>query len=137
MYEGFNLKKALEELVNALPCGNNPFCLQNGDHKDKDACFGCVLFDLKEYSEELHGSAIVGEPYGDIYELKAELAALREKYRWRKQSEEPAGDFLENDAPAECLDMEYGIPSVRISRCGGVDHDEYWRSLDLLEAESK
>lgn len=71
----------------------------------------------------------------EILSLEKELAALREKCRWQTQSEESAGDFLENDAPVECLDMKYGIPSVRISRCGGVDQDEYWRPLDLQELE--
>lgn len=64
-----------------------------------------------------------------------ELAALKEKYRWRKQSEEPVGDSLEDDAPVECLDMEYGIPTTRVTECKIVGPEEYWRPLDLPEEE--
>ena len=65
------------------------------------------------------------------------IEALKERCRWRKQSEEPVCDSLEDDAPVECLDMEYGIPSVRISRCEDVGLEEYWRPLDLPEEEKK
>ena len=61
MYEGFCLKDALERLDKELPCGNNSLCQQK--EKTIDACFDCILFDLKEYCAELNGVPIVGEPY--------------------------------------------------------------------------
>ena len=141
MHEEFSLKTALERLNEAMLCGNNPFCKQNGDYrKDKDACFGCVLFDLKEYSEELHGSAIVGEPYGDIDRLKKELAALREKYRWHKQSEDLAPETYEKviwirEQEYDCGGIFEWDGSVCCGKC--VPFDCYWRPLDLPEEGNK
>lgn len=60
-----------------------------------------------------------------------ELAALKEKYRWWKQSEEPAPDNLEieiYDGSANAIFVPEGPVYIYDSR--------YWRPLDLPE-ESK
>ena len=75
MYEEFCLKDALERLDKALPCGNNSLCQQK--EKTIDACFDCILFDLKEYYAELNGVPIVGEPYGNIDDLKTKIDEQR------------------------------------------------------------
>ena len=55
-----------------------------------------------------------------------ELTALKEKYRWRKQSEEPAPDSLEieiYDISANAIFVPEGPVYIANSR--------YWRPLDL------
>ena len=76
--------------------------------------------------------------------LEAELAALKEKYRWRKQSEEPApdGTDLEVYIPPCQGDGINGFTStamLTMFRHGEwkVWPNEYWRPLDLPEEEAK
>ena len=81
-----------------------------------------------------------------IAELEAELAALKEKYRWRKQSEEPhqtlhEGEYIEaivrlntyvlSQRPfvLKCWKDGYTFPSEEV----GADSILYWRPLDLPE----
>lgn len=68
----------------------------------------------------------------EIKGLKSQLAALKEKYRWRKQSEEPAPDNLEieiYDGGANAIFVPEGPVYIYDSR--------YWRPLDLPEMEGK
>ena len=74
-----------------------------------------------------------------VVELSAELAALKEKYRWRKQSEEPApeggaealikagGELV--IAHAIVLNDDTAFEKVTGRRM----YLEYWRPLDLPE----
>lgn len=66
-----------------------------------------------------------------VVELSAELAALKEKYRWRKHSEEPAPDNLEieiYDISANAIFVPEGPVYIANSR--------YWRPLDLPEGNN-
>ena len=66
-----------------------------------------------------------------VVEMSAELAALKDKARWRKQSEEPApkNQLVEvcESAKDGYIDSTYGF---------GVEDWAFWRPLDLPE-ESK
>lgn len=67
-----------------------------------------------------------------VVELSAELAALKDKTRWRKQSEEPAPDNLEieiYDGSANAIFVPEGPVYIYDSR--------YWRPLDLPEEGTK
>lgn len=132
MYEGFSPNEALERLDDNTPCHNNSLCKRlTKDYPD--ACFDCVLFDLKEYSAELNGEAIVGEPYGNVDEMKTELAALREKYRWRKQGEEPTPEDIEvlmYDAYRKVFLIDYYCYRPNIDYV-------FWRPLDLPDEALK
>ena len=71
---------------------------------------------------------IFAEKDARIAELEAELAALKEKYRWRKQSEEPPLKYGKN--------VEVYSPiSNQVKRMfdAGVPEYCYWRPLDLPE----
>lgn len=63
-----------------------------------------------------------------VVELSAELAALKDKARWRKQSEEPApkNQLVEvcESAKDGYIDSTYGF---------GVEDWVFWRPLDLPE----
>ena len=66
-----------------------------------------------------------------IVKLETELTTLKDKTRWRKQSEEPAPDSLEieiYDISANAIFVPEGPVYIANSR--------YWRPLDLPE-ESK
>ena len=78
-----------------------------------------------------------------IVELEADLAALKEKYRWRRQSEEPAPE-----GGAEALIKAGG--ELVIAHAIVLNDDtvfekvtgrriylEYWRPLDLPEMEGQ
>ena len=78
-----------------------------------------------------------------VVELSAELAALKEKYRWRKQSEEPAPEDIKllvcgrgRKGQAYFLvtetDGDYWHDNIGDSVSLDVD---YWRPLDLPEME--
>ena len=69
----------------------------------------------------------------EIFSLEKELAALREKYRWRKQSEEPAP----KDELVIAIRMFPETDSYDFRQARGVwlTDDWYWRPLDLLELE--
>ena len=74
---------------------------------------------------------IFAEKDAKIATLEAELAALREQYRWRKQSEEPA--------PRKGQKVEIYTPirnQVELVIDCHVSGHWYWRPLDLPE-ESK
>ena len=65
-----------------------------------------------------------------INKLKAELAALKEKYRWRKQSEEPAPEGEVVEAIYLCEGRRCG--TFYAHRNGSeLKHCSYWRPLDL------
>ncbi|MEA5034201.1 hypothetical protein SDC9_180582 [bioreactor metagenome] len=71
---------------------------------------------------------------GQVARLESELAALREKYRWRKQSEEPAP----KDEKVEVATIGMFGGTCCISASGALlDIDSlkdcYWRPLDLPE----
>ena len=64
-----------------------------------------------------------------------ELAALKEKYRWRKQSEEPAPEDEVVEAVYLCKGRYCG--AFYANRDGReLKHCDYWRPLDLPEAEA-
>ena len=86
---------------------------------------------------------IFAEKDAKIAELEAELAALKEKYRWRRQSEEPAPE-----GGAEALIKAGG--ELVIAHAIVLNDDtvfekvtgrriylEYWRPLDLPEEDAK
>lgn len=84
---------------------------------------------------------IFAEKDAKIAELEAELAALKEKYRWRKQSEEPAPEDIKllvcgrgRKGQAYFLvtetDGDYWYDNIGDSVSLDVD---YWRPLDLPE----
>lgn len=67
-----------------------------------------------------------------VVELEEELSALKEKYRWRKQSEEPA--------PEDGLIAIYGASTNwfgMVNSDGFVGQNEYWHPLDLPEEAAK
>ena len=64
-----------------------------------------------------------------IVELEAELAALKDKARWRKQSEEPAPDSL----AIEIFDVTQVCVSSPRERGFYIPAFCYWRPLDLPE----
>lgn len=75
---------------------------------------------------------IFAEKDAKIATLEAELAALKEKYRWRKQSEEPA--------PEDGLIAIYGASTNwfgMVNSDGFVGQNEYWHPLDLPEEAAK
>ena len=74
---------------------------------------------------------IFAEKDARIAELEAELAALKEKYRWRKQSEEPApiGQELEIYSPIQ--------ERVFSALPKGLAQSWFWRPLDLPEEGTK
>ncbi len=76
-----------------------------------------------------------GFVFAKIAKLESELAALREKYRWRKQSEEPApkDEYIlvcNNGAGLH----GYTLPMLAIYRKCSTYFYEYWRPLDMPEA---
>ena len=83
---------------------------------------------------------------GQVARLESELAALREKYRWRKQSEEPMGNTIKRFDFVEVIpddrdhthrplimrkqsDVNLSIPWM----CFNIEQVIYWRPLDLPE----
>ena len=66
-----------------------------------------------------------------VVALAQELSALKEKYRWRKQSEEPApiGQELEIYSPIQERVFSALLKSLAQSW--------FWRPLDLPEVETK
>ena len=75
---------------------------------------------------------------GQVARLESELAALREKLRWRKQGEEPAP----KDEKVEVATIGVFGGTCCISASGVLlDLDSlkdcYWRPLDLPEEETK
>lgn len=62
-------------------------------------------------------------------ELKEELDALKEKYRWRKQSEEPAPDSV----AIEIFDVTRMCVASPRERGFYIPAFCYWRPLDLPE----
>lgn len=77
-----------------------------------------------------------------IKRLQSELAALKERYRWRKQSEEPApeGEIIgiirlsgENVALHHTVVVSGDF--IVEKRTGRKIHLDYWRPLDLPEEE--
>lgn len=75
---------------------------------------------------------------GEINALKDRLAALREKHRWHKQSEEPAPKTYEKviwirEEEYDCGGIFEWNGSVCCGKC--VPFDCYWRPLDLPEEE--
>ena len=75
---------------------------------------------------------IFAEKDAKIAALEAELATLKEKTRWRKQSEEPApaGQELEIYSP-----IQERVFSDMATR--GMSSSWFWRPLDLPEKEGK
>lgn len=63
-----------------------------------------------------------------IDKLKCDLAALKEKYRWRKQSEEPPLKYGKNVEVYSPISNQ-----VRRMLDAGVPEYCYWRPLDLPE----
>ena len=63
-----------------------------------------------------------------LYQMQSEIDALKDKARWRKQSEEPApkNQLVEvcESAKDGYIDSTYGF---------GVEDWTYWRPLDLPE----
>lgn len=67
-----------------------------------------------------------------VVELSAELAALKDKARWRKQSEEPAPNDEVVEAVYLCKGRYCG--AFYANRDGSeLKHCDYWRPLDLPE----
>lgn len=67
-----------------------------------------------------------------VVELSAEFAALKDKARWRKQSEEPA--------PRKSQTVEIYSPirkQVELVLYSGVLNYWYWRPLDLPEENAE
>lgn len=83
---------------------------------------------LRTYNEVLGG--MINDKIEDIKRLETELSALKEKYRWRKQSEEPApaGQELEIYSP-----IQERVFSTMPTK--GLSSSWYWRPLDLPEPE--
>lgn len=67
-----------------------------------------------------------------IAELEKELAALKEKTRWRKQSEEPAPEDEVVEAVYLCEGRKCG-PFYANRDGSQLKHCDYWRPLDLPE----
>lgn len=67
-----------------------------------------------------------------VVALAQELAALKEKYRWRRQSEEPAPDDEVVEAVYLCEDRKCG-PFYANRDGSQLKHCDYWRPLDLPE----
>lgn len=65
-----------------------------------------------------------------IAELEKELAALKEKYRWRKQSEEPAPGDKVVEAVYLCEGRKCG-PFYANRNGSELKHCSFWRPLDL------
>ena len=66
-----------------------------------------------------------------------ELAALKEQYRWRKQSEEPVPKDILVEVYDPCSRM---LDSVRLDDASDDDYvsqSEYWRPLDVSLEEAK
>ena len=84
----------------------------------------CLLAGINEAAEKRRNARI---------QTEAKLAALREKYRWRKQSEEPAP----KDELVIAIRMFPETDSYDFRQARGVwlTDDWYWRPLDLLELE--
>lgn len=83
---------------------------------------------------------IFAEKDAKIAELEKELTALKEKYRWRKQSEEPAprGELVLIRYTDYDDEDHYGI--VKMENMYDPDGEiayplMYWRPLDLPETE--
>lgn len=77
-----------------------------------------------------------------VVELSAELAALKERYRWRRRNEEPAPN---DEAPIICLlkNDEIGCTWHAIIQGRFINQFEeprentfFWRPLDLPEMEA-
>lgn len=84
----------------------------------------------KHFEDATFMTKMINSKTKKIYRLEAELAALKEKYRWRKQSEEPAPDNLEieiYDISANAIFVPEGPVYIANSR--------YWRPLDLPDTE--
>ena len=62
-------------------------------------------------------------------ELKEELDALKEKYRWRKQSEEPAPDDIVEIEIYDIGANVFYVPEGKVH----IPGNRYWRPLDLPE----
>lgn len=74
-------------------------------------------------------SAKMNAQVDEINTLKDKLSTLREKYRWRKQSEEPAPNCLVETYQSEPIQDLLIIPGQYLhKKC-------CWRPLDLPEAE--
>ena len=71
---------------------------------------------------------IFAEKDARIAELEAELAALKDKTRWRKQSEEPPLKYGHNVEVYSPISNQ-----VRRMLDAGVPEYCYWRPLDLPE----
>ena len=97
----------------------------------------------KHFEDATFMAKMINSKTKKIYRLEAELAALKEKYRWRRQSEEPAPE-----GGAEALIKAGG--ELVIAHAIVLNNDtafekvtgrriylEYWRPLDLPETEDE
>ena len=99
-----------------------------------DKCKGCEYLEtdkryMNEYMDKLKDS-------------EAELAALKEKYRWRKQSEEPAPHTYDKVLWVSLYEYDCGgifdwEGRVCCSQCVSKAGDVFWRPLDLPEEIDK
>ena len=84
----------------------------------------CLLAGINEAAEKRRNARI---------QTEAKLAALREKYRWRKQSEEP----MPNDDTVILVSNIESATTMQGSDAYkwkvAICHDIYWRPLDLPE----
>lgn len=90
---------------------------------------------LDAQRQELILKTNVVRPYQEEnFALHNELAALKDKYRWRKQSEDPApkGKIVLSFRKKGVI-CAYSIPDLGKD----VENDAYWRFLDMPEIEDK
>lgn len=76
--------------------------------------------------------SMINDKVAEIDKLETELAALKDKARWRKQSEEPAPNDEIVEAVYLCKGRYCG--AFYANRDGSeLKHCDYWRPLDLPE----
>ena len=79
---------------------------------------------------------VIDSLWENYIKARIEIDELHEKYRWRKQSEEPAPEGGYVLICNRGCDI-HGYTFPRISRSKQTYPAEYWRPLDLPEEESK
>ena len=77
--------------------------------------------------------ARIKEEDADLQAADDEIDELHERYRWRKQSEEPAPDGYVLATNGETFAVLLGTLIAGL----GPDNPYFWRPLDLPEEESK
>lgn len=71
---------------------------------------------------------MINDKVAEINKLEAKFAALKERYRWRKQNEEPAPAGQELEIYSTIQERVFSAMPTK-----GLPSSWYWRPLDLPE----